>query len=178
MAASTIGLSSTMIRAARFLGVQRASTSIVSANHVTSSSTMLPAIITGVTRGMSTVLEGLKYAKSHEWVKVEGDEATIGVSDFAQSELGDVVYVEVPEVGTEFDSVGKSFGVLESTKAASDVYTPVTGTVTAVNEELADNPGLVNESPFEGGWLMKVKMSDASQLDALMDAAAYEKHCG
>lgn len=175
--AATTGLSSAMIRAARFLGVQHSSPTM-QIHSVKSSTAMLPAMVTGLTRGMSTVIEGLKYAKSHEWVKVDGDVATIGVSDFAQSELGDVVYVEVPEVGTEFDSVGSSFGVLESTKAASDVYTPVTGTVTAVNEELSDNPGLVNQEPFEGGWLMKVKMSDASQLDALMDSAAYEKHCG
>ena len=126
----------------------------------------------------SSVADGYKYASSHEWVKLDGDVATVGVSDFAQSELGDVVYVEVPEVGTEFEKTGESFGVLESTKAASDVYTPVTGTVVEVNEELTDNPGLVNKEPFEGGWLMKIKLTgdSAKELDALLDAEAYKKH--
>ena len=126
----------------------------------------------------SSVPDGYKYASSHEWVKLDGDVATVGVSDFAQSELGDVVYVEVPEVGTEFEKTGESFGVLESTKAASDVYTPVTGTVVEVNEELTDNPGLVNKEPFEGGWLMKIKLTgdSAKELDALLDAEAYKKH--
>ena len=97
---------------------------------------------------INQVAEGMKYAKSHEWVKLEGDEATVGVSDFAQSELGDVVFVELPEVGTEL-TPGTSFGVLESTKAASDVYSPISGVVTAVNEELSENPGLINRSkPF------------------------------
>ena len=123
-------------------------------------------------RAYSTVIEGLKYASSHEWAKIDGDVATVGITDHAQAELGDIVYVELPEVGSEMEAT-KSFGVVESVKAASDVYSPVSGTVVEVNEALNDTPGTVNESPFESGWLMKVKVSDVPS--SLMDAAAYEK---
>merc|ERR1719199_171000 len=123
-------------------------------------------------RAMSTVIEGLKYMQSHEWAKVDGDVATIGITDHAQAELGDVVYVELPEVGSTVTHK-ETFGVVESVKAASDVYSPVTGEVIEVNEALNDTPGTVNESPFESGWLMKVKVSDVPS--SLMDAAAYEK---
>jgi len=127
-------------------------------------------------RGYATVVDGLKYAESHEWVKVEGGEATIGITDFAQSELGDVVYVELPEVGTAVEAK-ETFGVVESVKAASDVYSPISGEVTAVNDALVDDPSKLNTEPFEGGWMMKVKVSDAGELDGLMDSAAYTASC-
>ena len=109
---------------------------------------------------------------SNDRAKIDGDVATVGITDHAQAELGDIVYVELPEVGSEMEAT-KSFGVVESVKAASDVYSPVSGTVVEVNEALNDTPGTVNESPFESGWLMKVKVSDVPS--SLMDAAAYEK---
>jgi len=118
----------------------------------------------------------LKYAKSDEWIRVEGDSATIGVSDFAQSELSDVVYVEMPSVGDAF-TAGQAFGSVESVKAASDVYLPVAGAVTAVNDELASKPELINSDPYGHGWIVKVKITDAANLGNLLDAAAYEKFC-
>merc|ERR1711904_250755 len=127
-------------------------------------------------RGYATVVDGLKYAESHEWVKLEGGEATIGITDFAQAELGDVVYVELPEVGSSVEAK-ETFGVVESVKAASDVYSPVTGEVTAVNDALVDDPSKLNSKPFEGGWMMKIKVSDASEADGLMDSAAYSAQC-
>ena len=120
---------------------------------------------------MSKVLEGLKYSESHEWVKVEGDVAIIGVTDFAQAEMGDITYVDMPEEGDEV-TAGEEFGALESVKASSDLYSPVSGDVIAVNEELSDSPEKVNEDAY-GSWIIKVGMSDPSELDALMDAAAY-----
>jgi glycine cleavage system H protein len=120
---------------------------------------------------MSKVLEGLKYSESHEWVKVEGDVAVIGVTDFAQAEMGDITYVDMPEEGDEV-TAGEEFGALESVKASSDLYSPVSGDVIAVNEELSDSPEKVNEDAY-GSWIIKVGMSDPSELDALMDAAAY-----
>ena len=125
---------------------------------------------------MSKVLEGLKYSESHEWVKVEGNVAVIGVSDFAQKEMGDITYVDITEEGDEVVA-GEEFGALESVKAASDLYSPVSGTVVAVNEELADTPEKVNEDAY-AAWIIKVEMSDPSELDALMDAAAYTSHIG
>ena len=113
---------------------------------------------------------------SHEWVKVEGNVGTVGISDHAQAELGDIVFVELPEVGTEV-AANESFGVVESVKAASDVYSPVTGTVVEINEVLGEEPGTINTGPFSEGWMMKVELSDPSEADGLMDAAAYEKHC-
>lgn len=123
---------------------------------------------------MYAVMDGFKYAKSHEYVNMDGDVATVGISDFAQSELGDVVYVELPEVGSEL-SKGETFGVVESVKAASDVYAPVSGEVIEVNESLSDDPSKVNSEPFEGGWMMKVKVTGGG--DDLLDAKAYEAHC-
>ena len=120
-------------------------------------------------------LEELKYAKSHEWVRVEGNKAYIGISDYAQEHLGEVVFVELPEVDTEF-SAGDQFVVLESVKAVSDVYAPVSGKVVEINEELLDNPGLVNESPYEA-FLVVIEMSDASEVDELMSASDYEATC-
>lgn len=125
---------------------------------------------------MSKVLEGLKYSESHEWVKVEGNVAVIGVSDFAQKEMGDITYVDLPEVGDEVVT-GEEFGALESVKAASDLFAPVSGEVIEVNEELADTPEKVNEDAY-ASWIIKVEMSDPSQVDALLDAAAYKTLIG
>ena len=125
---------------------------------------------------MSKVLEGLKYSESHEWVKVEGNVAVIGVSDFAQKEMGDITYVDLPEVGDEVVA-GEEFGALESVKAASDLFSPVSGKVVEVNEELADTPEKVNEDAY-AAWIIKVEMADPSQVDALLDAAAYKSLIG
>ena len=122
---------------------------------------------------MSKVIEGLLYSESHEWVKVEGDLAIIGVSDFAQAEMGDITYVYLPSEGDEV-AAGEEFGALESVKASSELYSPVSGTVEAVNEELESAPEKVNEDAY-GAWIIKVRMSDSSELEALMDAAAYAK---
>lgn len=120
---------------------------------------------------MSKVLEGLRYSESHEWVKVEGDIAIIGVSDFAQEEMGDITYVDMPDEDDEVNA-GEEFGALESVKASSDLYSPVSGVVVEKNEELEDAPEKVNEDAYEN-WIIKVKMSDPSELDALLDAAGY-----
>lgn len=120
---------------------------------------------------MSKLIEGLKYSETHEWVKVEGDIATVGVTDFAQSEMGDITYVDMPEVDDEV-SKDEEFGALESVKASSDLVCPVSGTVVENNAALEDAPELINQDPYEN-WIIKVKMSDPSELDALMDAAAY-----
>ncbi|KAL9264288.1 Glycine cleavage system H protein 2, mitochondrial-like protein [Drosera capensis] len=127
-------------------------------------------------RGFATVAKDFKYADSHEWVKVEGNSATIGITDHAQDHLGDVVYVELPEVGTSVKQ-GGSFGAVESVKATSDINSPVSGKVIEVNEELSSSPGLVNASPFENGWIIKVEVSDAGELNNLMDADKYAKFC-
>ena len=124
---------------------------------------------------MSKVLNDRKYADSHEWVKVDGDIATVGISDYAQHALGNIVYVDMPEVGDEVVK-GDDFGAVESVKAASDLISPVSGEVVEINEQLEDEPGLLNEDAF-GNWIMKVKMSDPSEYDTLLDAAAYEKIC-
>jgi glycine cleavage system H protein len=117
-----------------------------------------------------------RYLATHEWVKLEGDEAVAGISDYAQHELSDVVYVELPEVGDTF-AQGETFAVVESVKAASDVYMPMSGEILAVNEELEDSPQLVNEGPFGAGWFVRFRPSKPEQYEALMDAEAYEKHC-
>lgn len=124
---------------------------------------------------MSKVIEGLLYSESHEWVKVEGNVAIVGITDFAQHAMGDLSYVDMPEVDDEFEA-GEEFGAVESVKAASDLFCPVSGTVVEVNEELEDAPELLNQDAF-ANWIMKVEMKDASELDALMDAAAYEAMC-
>lgn len=116
----------------------------------------------------------LRYTKEHEWVKVDGNKVTVGITDFAQNELGDIVFVELPEVGDTV-TLNDSFGNVESVKTVSELYSPVSGTVVEVNEELADTPELVNESPYEGAWMIVVELSDASELDALLDAKAYEE---
>lgn len=124
---------------------------------------------------MSKVLEGLKYAESHEWVKVEGDIAVIGISDFAQHSMGDLSYVDMPSVGDEV-AAREEFGAVESVKAASDLISPVSGTVIEVNEALEDEPELLNEDPY-ANWIIKVQMSEPGEVDSLLDAAAYEKLC-
>jgi glycine cleavage system H protein len=116
------------------------------------------------------------FPLAHEYAKVDGKIATCGITDFAQAALGDIVFVDLPEVGDEFEK-GDSFGSVESVKAASDVYAPVTGTVVEVNEALSDQPGLVNESAEEGAWFVKIEMSDESELGGLLDEAAYKAHC-
>ena len=117
----------------------------------------------------------LKYTEDHEWVQVEGDLVIVGISDFAQDALGDIVFVELPEVGATV-TAGKAFGVVESVKAVSDVYAPVSGTVEEINEELPDAPEIINTSPYGDGWMIKVRITDAGELDGLMDAAAYQAH--
>lgn len=115
-----------------------------------------------------------KYAQSHEWVKMEGDLAVIGISDYAQDQLGDVVFVELPSVGTAVEG-GKAFGVVESVKAASDLFSPVSGKVEATNDKLAESPELVNKDPLGEGWIIKVRLSNPNQLESLLDAATYQK---
>jgi glycine cleavage system H protein len=116
--------------------------------------------------------DDLLYSSSHEWVR-KGDPTTIGITLFAQDQLGDVVFVELPEVGATF-SVGQTFGTVESVKTVSDLYAPVAGTVVEVNSRLVDQPELINSSPYEDGWLIKVRMEQASDLDRLLDRATYE----
>lgn len=122
---------------------------------------------------MAKVLKGLYYSESHEYVKVEGEYGYIGITDYAQHELGNVVYVDMPEVDDEV-TAGEEFGAVESVKAASDLNSPVSGTVAEVNEELEDQPEKINEDAF-ANWIIKVKLADKSELDNLMDAKAYEE---
>ena len=124
---------------------------------------------------MAKVIEGLYYSESHEYVKVEGDFAYVGITDYAQHALGNVVYVDMPEVDDEVEA-GEDFGAVESVNAASDLISPVSGTVVEVNEALEDKPELLNEDAF-ANWIMKVELSDKTELDNLMDAAAYEELC-
>ncbi|MBR2608429.1 MAG: glycine cleavage system protein GcvH [Bacteroidales bacterium] len=124
---------------------------------------------------MAKTVEGLYYSESHEWVKVDGNVAIVGITDFAQHEMGDLSYVDMPEVDDEFEA-GDEFGAVESVKAASDLYSPVSGTVVEINEELEDAPELLNEDAF-ANWIMKLEMKDPSELEKLMDAAAYEAMC-
>lgn len=128
------------------------------------------------TTTMSKIIEGYYYSESHEYVKVEGNIGFVGITDHAQHELGNVVYVDMPEVDDEVNA-GEEFGAVESVKAASDLFSPVSGTVVEVNEALDDEPGLVNKDAYEN-WIMKVEMSDASELENLMDAAAYKAFIG
>jgi glycine cleavage system H protein len=118
------------------------------------------------------VPEDLRYLESHEWVSTEDGTARIGITDFAQDELGDVVFVELPSEGDDV-AAGEEFGVVESIKAVSDVYGPVSGTVTAVNEALFDEPELVNDDPFGDGWMLEVELADESELDGLLSADSY-----
>ncbi len=125
---------------------------------------------------MAKVEEGLKYTSSDEWIRVEGNIGTIGITDHAQDALNDIVFVDLPEVDDEFDKE-ESFGVVESVKAASDMHMPVGGKVVAVNDALEDAPETVNADAYGVGWFIKIEISDPSELDGLMDAAAYAKYC-
>ena len=121
--------------------------------------------------------EDLRYTNDHEWLRLEGDTVRIDITDYAQDALGDVVYVELPAIGDTVES-GGSIGEVESTKSVSDIYAPVSGTVTMVNDALEANPGKLNEDPYGEGWLCVLNVADTSQLDALMDAAAYQELIG
>ncbi|MCB0296953.1 MAG: glycine cleavage system protein GcvH [Calditrichaeota bacterium] len=114
----------------------------------------------------------LKYTKEHEWARVSGDEVTVGITDYAQGELGDIVYVELPEVGTEI-AMDASFGTIEAVKAVNDLYAPLSGTVIAINDALEDAPDKVNTDPYGDGWMIKIKLSDPAEVDKLMDSDAY-----
>lgn len=117
--------------------------------------------------------ESLRYTKDHEWVKIEGDIATVGITEFAQRELGDIVYVEIESVGKGLDA-GAVFGTVEAVKTVSDLYLPLNGTVTEVNPKLGGNPELVNTDPYGDGWMIKLKLTNVADADTLMDAAAYQ----
>lgn len=125
---------------------------------------------------MSNLPTELKYASTHEWVRVDGDIATVGITDHAQDAMGDLVYVELPEVGDEVKA-GDEAGVVESVKAASDIYAPVTGTIVAVNAELNDSPESVNKDAYGDGWMFKIKLKDTAELDDLLSAEDYQAQC-
>lgn len=125
---------------------------------------------------MSNVPGDLRYAKSHEWLKVEADgTASVGISDYAQNSLGDITFVQLPKVGATL-TAGATFGVVESVKAASDLYSPASGTVVAINSVLESAPETVNSAPYAGGWMLKLKLANPAEATALLDAAAYAKH--
>ncbi|MHB1417235.1 MAG: glycine cleavage system protein GcvH [Chloroflexota bacterium] len=127
----------------------------------------------GSRRRVKLLPKDLKYSKEHEWLKTEGDVVVVGITDYAQSELGDVVFVELPSVGdtvTQF----QTFGVVESVKAASDLYSPISGEIVAVNDKLLTEPEVINKSPYEDAWMLRVRMSDPKELDALLSADEYE----
>ena len=124
---------------------------------------------------MSNIPENLRYSKDHEWVAVEGDIATIGITDYAQHSLGDVVYIDMPRVGDKF-STHEAFGSVESVKAVSEIFTPVAGEVTAVNDGLNDTPEAVNNDPYGAGWMVKVKMDNPGEADAMLAAVEYEEY--
>jgi len=126
---------------------------------------------------MANVPQDLKYAKSHEWVRLEGQEATVGITDHAQHELTDVVFVELPALGKKVKA-GETCAVVESVKTASDIYSPVSGEVTAVNKAVVDNPALVNTEPYTGGWFYKLRVSDGSEAGALMSPEQYRAQIG
>lgn len=125
---------------------------------------------------MSNILDNLLYTKDDEWILVEGDVGTVGITDHAQDSLSDIVYIELPDEGSSFNH-GDSFGVVESVKAAADLYMPVSGTIVAANEELPDQPEVINTDPYGAGWMIKVQLKDKAELDGLMDAAAYKEYC-
>ena len=122
---------------------------------------------------MANVPEDLHYSKDHEWVRVDGDQAIIGITDYAQNSLGDVVYVELPKAGDEF-AANESFGSVESVKAVSEVFTPIAGSVVKINEALADEPESVNSDPYGAGWMIRLKMANPGEVDSLLTAAEYE----
>jgi len=121
--------------------------------------------------------DNLRYTKDHEWIKLEGDIATIGITDYAQKELGDIVYVEVETIGKELNA-GDVFGTVEAVKTVSDLYMPIRGTITELNPELTKGPELVNNDPYDKGWMIKVKVNNPADVDSLMDAAAYKVMVG
>ncbi len=121
------------------------------------------------------VLKDLLYTKDHEWVKVQGNEAYIGITDYAQHALGDIVFVDLPEIGQEFEA-GDNFSAVESVKAASDIYIPISGKILNINEALSDDPALINQDPYEN-WLVLIEIKDESQLNDLMNSEEYEIHC-
>ncbi len=125
---------------------------------------------------MSNIPTDLLYTKEDEWIRVEGGEGVVGVTDYAQDALSDIVYVELPEEGDSFGT-GETFGVVESVKAAADLYMPVSGEILAVNEDLPDAPETINSDPYGNGWMIKIKISDPSELEDLMDPAAYRDYC-
>lgn len=124
-----------------------------------------------------TIPENLKYTKDHEWIKIEGGIATVGITDFAQSELGDIVYVEIETEGEDIEQ-GAIFGTVEAVKTVSDLFMPLSGNISEVNEELEASPELVNEDPYNKGWMIKIKMSDASQEDNLLNSTEYKELTG
>ena len=126
---------------------------------------------------MSNIPSDLKYAKSHEWIRVSGDTATVGISDHAQGELTDVVFVELPEAGRKVKA-GEACAVVESVKTASDIYSPVSGEIVELNKPVADNPALVNTEPYAGGWFFKIKLSNPAELNTLLSPADYKKQIG
>ncbi|XP_009803355.1 glycine cleavage system H protein, mitochondrial [Nicotiana tabacum] len=146
------------------------------ANALRVSRTNLVAPSFSLSRCFSTVLDGLKYASSHEWVKHDGSVATVGITDHAQDHLGEVVFVDLPETGGSV-SQGSSFGAVESVKATSDINCPISGEIVEVNTKLTETPGLVNSSPYEDGWMIKVKPSSPSELESLMGSKEYTKFC-
>jgi glycine cleavage system H protein len=122
------------------------------------------------------ILDDYKYTETDDWIKVDGNEALVGITDYAQEQLSDIVFVELPEVGDSFGA-GDTYGVVESVKAAADLKMPVGGEIVAVNEALEDAPETINEDAFEAGWIVRIKLADSSELDKLLDAAAYAAHC-
>ena len=126
---------------------------------------------------MSNIPSDLKYAKSHEWIRVSGDTATVGISDHAQGELTDVVFVELPEAGRKVKA-GEACAVVESVKTASDIYSPVSGEIVALNQPVTDNPALVNTEPYAAGWFFKIKLSNPAELNALLSPEDYKKQIG
>ena len=122
------------------------------------------------------VPKDLKYTQEHEWIRVDGRKAVIGLSEFAQDQLGDIVFVELPEVGSQIDQ-GSPFGIVESVKTVSDLYAPAGGMVTAVNKNLETNPEKINNSPYQEGWVVEIELSDKKEIESLLDADAYSKQC-
>jgi glycine cleavage system H protein len=125
---------------------------------------------------MSNIPDGLLYTTDDEWIRVDGDRAVIGLTDYAQDALSDIVYVELPDEGESFES-GETFGVVESVKAAADMYMPIGGEVIESNEALLDTPEILNTDPYDAGWMLKISLTDTSELETLMDPAAYSKYC-
>lgn len=121
------------------------------------------------------IADNLRYTPNHEWLKVEGNEALVGVTDYAQSQLGDIVFVEVETVGEELEK-GESFGTIEAVKTVEDIYLPVSGEILEYNDALTANPELINKEPYEGGWVVRIRMTNPAEVDALLDATAYEAH--